>query len=124
MVGGSLRRFIVGRMLKVAKRVVVLLVDAGKTSDSQAAKIDDTGITHEVDVGGQPSAVRQFLQVVRSLVVAADNDGEHRRLRLAGVVLRKIAKNPILVWDRDSTEVTRISDGLERVRGRELLVII
>lgn len=50
------------------------------------AGLERRALTQVVDVGRDPPAVGQLLQVVGSLVVAADEHGEHRGFLLARVV--------------------------------------
>ena len=54
-----------------------------------------TCVTEIVDVWSHPAAVRELLQVVGGLVIAADENGQNRSLLFAGVVLERQYKDII-----------------------------
>lgn len=76
-----------GWTLMVALRVVPPVEDAREPADAHTPHLDHTRKAEEEDVRCGPAAVKELVQVRARLVVAADEDGQHRRYLLAGVVL-------------------------------------
>ena len=78
---------VIGRVLPVPLPVVHALVDPRQPCDPDASYRDGARVPQEADVGRDPAAMVELPEVVRGLVVAADEDGEDRSDELTRVVL-------------------------------------
>lgn len=121
VVDAFLLLFVQGYHLVVSLLVVVLFVDAGHASDSQATNVDDASISEEVKSRSSPSAMvpiiemqtfvntmqhleigiihgnlkkrhyLQFEEIVARLVIATNKDGRYRDRDFPGVILVECA---------------------------------
>ena len=67
----------------------------GQVCQLTSTRAAPTCVTEIVDVWSHPAAVRELLQVVGGLVIAADENGQNRSLLFAGVVLERQYKEII-----------------------------
>jgi len=97
----------------MALHEVPALVDAGEACDADAGDSDAAGVAQIVDVGRHPAAEGQLLQEVGRFVVAADENGEHRRRLLARVVLVEGAHFAVFLRHGHAIQVVLVAHGLE-----------
>ena len=112
VVRAALAAVVVRRPLVVAELVVRAVEDAGQAGQPQAADVDDARVAEVVDVVGHPPAVVELPEVVASLVVAANEDGQERRLLHARVVLVKARHVLVLVRAGHALQVSFVTEAL------------
>lgn len=78
VISTSHRRIGIRRKLKVSKMEVVWLIDPCQTSNTKTSKVEDTRVTHEVDIGCNITTIIEFFEVVGGFVVTAYEQGRHR----------------------------------------------
>lgn len=112
MVDGRNVISVVWQSFVVGLPVVVTLPDARHPRDSERSKADDVGCTHEVDVGGHPTAVIELGEVIARLMVATDEQCQIGSNTATTVVLMKIADLLELVWNRETSRIIGITQSL------------
>ena len=70
----------------VSMEIVMTLVDAGQSSNSDTIDLDNASVSKIEDVGCDPASIGQLLEVVAGLVIASNEDGQHRSNGLATVI--------------------------------------
>lgn len=113
MVNGGHLLPIVRQSFEVSFRIIVTLPDSAKSRNPQGTELNDVGGTQVVDVWGDPSTIVKLEQMIASLVIASDEDGQVGSSPRATVVLMKICHSAVLLWHRRDVEIVLISHGLE-----------
>lgn len=113
MVDRSKRARGVRRGLKVTTTVVSSVVNARNARNAHPADRHHAGAPEVVNVGGDPSAIVEFLQVIGRFVVPADKQCQYRSDRLAAVVPVEGSHGQVLARDVHRLEVLLIAHCLE-----------
>lgn len=92
--------------------VIVKLVDAGQTGDSESGESKHAGVSHVIDVGGDPAAVGEFGEVAGALVVAAHEQRQYGRALFARIVFVKRLQLVVLLRHRHVSQVAVIANRL------------
>lgn len=113
VIDGTQRAGGVRRGLKVPTTVVSSVVDARDARNAHAADGDHAGAPEVVDVGGDPPAIVQLLQVVGRLVVPADEQSQDWGDGLAAVVPVEGGHGQVLARDIHGFQVLLVAHRLE-----------
>ncbi len=119
VVDGTERAGGVRRSLEVTTTVVSSIIDAGDARDAHAAYRYHARAPEVVNVGGDPPAIVQLLQVVGCLVVAANEQGQDRGDGLAAVVPMEGGHGQVLTRDVHGLQVLLIAHRLEVAAANE-----
>ena len=109
MVDGRNVISVVGQAFVVGLPVVVALPDARHSRDSERSKANDVRGTHEVDVGGHPTAIVELRKMITRLMIAPNEQCQIGSSTIATVVLVKIADLLELVGDRETSRIIGIT---------------
>lgn len=109
----------VRRSLEVPTTVVSSIINAGDARDAYAAYRNHARASKVVDVGGDPPAIVQLLQVVGCLVVAANEQGQNRGDGFSAVIPMEGGHGQVLTRDVHGLQVFLIAHRLEVTAANE-----
>ena len=89
----------------MSMQIVMAFVDAGQSSNSDSIDLDNSSVSKIVDVGSNPTSIGQLLEVVASLMVASNEDGQNRSYGLATVIFVEGAHGLVFVWNCHTRQI-------------------
>jgi hypothetical protein len=103
-------------VFKVSLVIVVLLLDATDSSNSQhlliLAHLNNSTCSQEVNILSNPASIVQISQVIRSLMVPSNKDCEYRRSLLFLIELMELTNFFVLHGALQCLQVTLVSQTL------------
>ena len=92
--------------------VVKWLPNSRHGGDAQGSELDDVRGSEVIHVRSDPAAIVQLVEVIRSLVVSADNDGKIWCFACATVVSMEIAHFAVMLGHCHNIQVSSITTRL------------
>ena len=83
---------IVGQTLRMTMLILSAVVDTRDAGDAVGSVADDVCSAEIVDVGSEPAAVEELLEIAGAFVVAADHKRQNGGLLFAAVVAVEVSK--------------------------------
>ena len=89
----------------MSMKIVMTLVDAGESSNSDTIDLDNSSVAKIIDVGSNPASIGQLLEVISGLVIASNEDGQHGSDGLAIVIFVKAAHGLVFVRNGHARQI-------------------